>query len=328
MDPTQRYLTQMIVGAPKRIAMGVPVEVTGGPSMASGAVADAEDVSRTALARLRRWGVIGIAKLVPSRQAYMRLATLGVIAAVGVGLSQMRTLSTSTPKEATPVAVARAPAGGPAMDSISVVKAPFLEPALPEQTLPAVQSSQPSLPFQPAAANQVIPAGLMAPVTPQTNPTPIPQKAVASAGPSKSAAPAAESRSPVRTSRNAEEKRSDEPRALVLDGTKTDQKPQSSDTAPVKPSPKEPSLGENDKRLVGPVSEQSARLATAPVEETKRVRIVDIGHDSSFVLITNPQTRLPQKFTVGQTIFTGETLQKIDAAKGTIQLDSRTVGLQ
>ena len=56
--------------------------------------------------------------------------------------------------------------------------------------------------------------------------------------------------------------------------------------------------------------------------------MVDIAKDGSYVLITNPRTRLPERFTVGQKIFSGETIQKIDAAAGKVQLDQRSVGLQ
>jgi hypothetical protein len=59
-----------------------------------------------------------------------------------------------------------------------------------------------------------------------------------------------------------------------------------------------------------------------------QVTIVDIAGDGSFALITNPTTRLPERIVVGQKIFTGEVVVKIDAAAGKVQFDKRTVGLQ
>lgn len=59
-----------------------------------------------------------------------------------------------------------------------------------------------------------------------------------------------------------------------------------------------------------------------------RVIVVDIDKSGSFALITNPQTRLPEKVSAGQKIFTGETIKKIDPAAGKIQLDSRTITMQ
>lgn len=76
-----------------------------------------------------------------------------------------------------------------------------------------------------------------------------------------------------------------------------------------------------------PASAPVAAAAPPKVDEPK-VTVVDIARDGSYVLITNPRTRLPERFGVGQKIFSGETVQKIDAAGGKVQLDKRSVGLQ
>ena len=79
-----------------------------------------------------------------------------------------------------------------------------------------------------------------------------------------------------------------------------------------------------------PIKPASAPVAAAapPKVDEPKVTVVDIARDGSYVLITNPRTRLPERFGVGQKIFSGETVQKIDAAGGKVQLDKRSVGLQ
>ncbi len=57
--------------------------------------------------------------------------------------------------------------------------------------------------------------------------------------------------------------------------------------------------------------------------------VVDIDKAGKYVLITNPETRLPQKVEIGQKIFTGETIRGIDPASGRVHLDDgRTLTMQ
>lgn len=60
----------------------------------------------------------------------------------------------------------------------------------------------------------------------------------------------------------------------------------------------------------------------------RRVTVVDISPDGSYALVTNPETRLPQKFKAGDKIFTGETIQKIEPKSGKLVLDSRNVYME
>lgn len=60
----------------------------------------------------------------------------------------------------------------------------------------------------------------------------------------------------------------------------------------------------------------------------RRVTVVDISPDGSYALVTNPETRLPQKFKTGDKIFTGETIQKIEPKSGKLVLDSRNVYME
>jgi hypothetical protein len=79
-----------------------------------------------------------------------------------------------------------------------------------------------------------------------------------------------------------------------------------------------------------PLLQPSQQPAKAPVatQVSTKITVVDIDKKGAYVLLTNPATRLPEKFTVGQAIFTGEVINKIDPATGKILLGTRTIGLQ
>lgn len=59
----------------------------------------------------------------------------------------------------------------------------------------------------------------------------------------------------------------------------------------------------------------------------KPLTIVDIARDGAYVLLTNPDTRLPQQFKVGQKIFTGEVISQINHKTGQMVTDQRTVSM-
>lgn len=82
-------------------------------------------------------------------------------------------------------------------------------------------------------------------------------------------------------------------------------------------------------RRGSPTAAAALTQATAPAAGVHpMVTLVDIERDGAYVLITDPQSRLPQKFAAGQKIFTGETITKIDPARGRVWLDSRFVELE
>lgn len=76
-----------------------------------------------------------------------------------------------------------------------------------------------------------------------------------------------------------------------------------------------------------PTKTESAQ-SNALKPKADHITVVDIAPDASYVLITNPQTRLPQRYTSGQKIFTGETIKSIDPKAGQLVLDSRTVNME
>lgn len=65
-----------------------------------------------------------------------------------------------------------------------------------------------------------------------------------------------------------------------------------------------------------------------PAPTVSSVTVVDVAQDGSYALITNPATRLPQRYAVGDKIYTGEVLKGIDPAKGRIMLDKRAVDME
>jgi hypothetical protein len=71
-----------------------------------------------------------------------------------------------------------------------------------------------------------------------------------------------------------------------------------------------------------------AKTVTGAATRSERVTVVDIGSDGQFVLITNPRTRLPEKFNIGERIHTGEVIKEIDRSNGVVKLDTRSINLQ
>lgn len=71
--------------------------------------------------------------------------------------------------------------------------------------------------------------------------------------------------------------------------------------------------------------------ATKPQSADKdagRITIVDIHSKGEFALITDPKTRLPKKYGIGEKIHTGETLHSIDPASGSIKVGDRIINIQ
>ncbi len=98
--------------------------------------------------------------------------------------------------------------------------------------------------------------------------------------------------------------------------------------APVEVKAEGPKLQLPASKASAPTPSGDATHQAGTKARNEKVTVVDIPPDSSYVLITNPQTRLPQRFTVGQKIWTGETIKSIDSKAGHLVLDSRTVSME
>lgn len=181
---------------------------------------------------------------------------------------------------------------------------------LPFNALPGALDAQPAAPIDQAATR--LPRKQPVPILPAEKPAPASSRAAAVIPTEKVTEKTSEKEPP--------------PRAVIIDVTREQAVPTSVGAAPATQAPDKASA---PSKLVGPVQERSPGMATpSPVSPAPRVTLVDIAQDGSFALVTNPQTRLPQKVVIGQKLPTGETLQKIDQAKGTIQVDGRTVAMQ
>ncbi len=304
MDELERYFTKTIVGAPRQFTLGVPSASIGEPVWANTVTSDE---SGRFMASAGAWWS---SKLAPvARSMTQRLQTLrgrhwaflaaGLVVA-GVALVGARIGQAP--------AAASAVAGGVVLEAaqpLEEAKAFPIQPATDAEPKTVAITMQ-NTPF---AASSPLPKSIQPPAPPTTVQLP---PAPAKPGPAVAPQAAKGTDKEVATS------------LLIMDGAgaaKTDDKrvveaPSRVAAAPVvAPAPSKPA------------SAPVAAAAPPKVDEPK-VTVVDIARDGSYVLITNPRTRLPERFGVGQKIFSGETVQKIDAAGGKVQLDKRSVGLQ
>lgn len=292
----QDFLTRSIVGKPKMYRLGVLSRPLGGPTLvASEAAAEVAPVLNVQRALREAW--------TRPRVRWGAAATGGVFAAI---LASML-LPRQERVQPSPV-IAAASSTAPEVT---------ISPSLPLAPASAAASDLPVLPPTSAIG---ISTGTF--VQPSAS---LPKDAVAT--PSSRPGPA---------SKPEQDKA---PAAVVLDASA---KPQTSaPSQPAKgapavkvepPGPAQPAATPAPAagpRLVAPTREVAPGAGELkPAESGPRVNVVDIDKAGAFALITNPQTRLPEKVSVGQKIFTGETVKKIDAATGKVYLDNRAISMQ
>lgn len=126
---------------------------------------------------------------------------------------------------------------------------------------------------------------------------------------------------------------------------KTEEKPQGKEaratslppasTLPPMPANKAKPVAEADQKFAVPVEERPVQLVAKPAQDTQeskpaatpkegRITLVDIPADGKTVLVTNPQTRLPMKLSVGQALPNGKVIQSIDPKAGTVSAGGST----
>lgn len=343
MDQENRFFTQSIVGTPRRLPLGVLSRLTQQPGF-SFARAETGPVAKSPvklavflkwpLQHFTRWRAIAVASLAGA--AAMWLVVLNHDA--GESGATMPNQYAVRDDVARPPYVPRVDQTPPLSEqppgSIVIESTPFpaVTPGSPpiEEVKKDAETSAPRespLPIAPAGSVPEQSALALAEKT-VTPPT----VAIQKVPPSKTAEPARQvehgHRVPSKLAKENTEKRDKEPppKAVILDTTRAPDPSKPTTPASQAPSMQPDAKGKN---LVGPTREVTAGLVGAPNGGTEvKVTVVDIAPDNSFVLISNPQTRLPQKFVVGQTIFTGETIQKIDAEKGQVKLNGRSIGMR
>lgn len=311
MDQQDVLFTQAVVGGPMRIRLGVPV----GPTNHTKSAPASQATGIVPKARLR----VPVPAWLVTRHAAMAGAACISVATLGLAAWQWAPWKAVT---SSPVAAATLEAPKPAASA----------PEAADARLPIMSASEVRgiLPAEVAAGAVSIDSGAF---TPKRHPDPAP----APAGPLVAAQPpATRSDAGAKAKPDAQEKSS-----LVIDATaKPADKasaappppppaPQAAAAVPASPAPvKAAPAG----KLVGPAVEKSGSAQVSPAVATQegrpKVNVVAIDPTSAFALITNPGTRLPEKFSVGQKLFTGETIKRIDAAAGRVETDARTISMQ
>lgn len=326
MDKTENYLTQAIVGKRQRLVLGTQVRYEGEALLAlpqSSRLAVAlQDAGAFLAGHWRTW-VTGA-------------SVAAFVAGSAAGITWLFMQKEQSERASAPVAEA---VTAPSPSSLPIAPAP-------ESPAPVTAITVAAEPFQveevasaePAAATGTASLGLQAP----EGPLPVGQAVSALSMPARplpsapvnqppikigQPSPVANAKNDVAGNKKGEKEREDAPRAMVLDASKEpSEKPTapgsqtlSVATAPASKTGKVVMPTEIAAPGAGPTGQSAA--ATRPT-------IVTIAEDNSYVLITNPSTRLPQKFQVGQKLPTGATVQKIDHAKGVVQIDGQTFGLQ
>lgn len=325
MDKTESYLTQAIVGKRQRLVLGTQVRYEGEAVLAvpnSSRLVEAVQATGEAIANFWRGHLKWVALTAAAAGlaaggtwAFLQQAEQDVVAAPPANTTA-EAVGASLPIAPAPVEPAPVTAITVAAEPFQIEEAPASEAASGTETAPQpLQLPKGPLPVAQQAAIVPVPA------------RPLPATQVAQA-PVKlgQPVPAAGALKEAGTEKT-EKKREEVPKALVLDaGKEPTEKPAGTKTQAAAAAGTPVAKGG---KLVEPteVGVTGSTQASAQPAGT-RPTIVTIAEDNSYVLITNPSTRLPQKFQVGQKLPTGATVQKIDHAKGTVQIDGQTYGLQ
>lgn len=315
-----RFVAHTIVGEPRRVALGKrlrPSNVQIKPGASN--LIRLNHVKANFLNAVPSKWPAGVASF---------YATAGIIVVAALaGISQFGTLSNVS--DSTPVAVAMSVPS----DSQAGIRLPppVSEPATTDPSGLPIQSPAAPWPSGVEVSNEPYP--LPNPQTPEQPRTGQPlQPQAAKSTPVKANAPKAEE-PPVK--------------AVVVDVPEKQAQPMASAPVTTKqpastgPEPKEPTASKTDvKSTKAQASEtktessakakqsEEASKPTSSDKEATRITIVDIHSKGEFALITDPKTRLPKKYGIGEKIHTGETLNSIDPASGSIKVGERVINIQ
>jgi hypothetical protein len=293
MDKINAYYTQAIVGKPMRLTLGMEIELASEPMLISG-------TPNAWLSGPLAWG---------ARARQVQWPLMGMLAAAAIGISAFLLLPPVRHDE--PIAQVAAPA--------KPASAPSVAPqALPIMSATAAASAAQTTEVQPPPVSITISTTVFASET-VAKPAPIPAPLVQlrlQRPPAKAAPPGAPpvdkgERQPSIIVDSAPAKPAAPPQTQQANRVAASPTPASPANAAAKLPPA---------KLVSPTVESAATEPSRPAEGAP-VTVVDIDKGGAYALITNPKTRLPQKVEVGQTIFTGETIRRIDPAAGRIYLD-------
>lgn len=295
------YFTRAVVGKPVRMNLGVATRPPNG--LRWGPVGkNAKKGWRLSIA----WPIPGSARIksmLSSRASKLTalgggLALASLYALVGLGV-----IGNSSPDKQETVGGVQQDPTPVQLSSIRIEKAEFPQELGPasQEPLPARAADRPLPMFAPPGETAGTPYQLK-----PSNPQPTIAAAVTK--------PAKEDAAPEKSKPVS---------AVILDAVPDRAKP-----AQEPPAGEPKKAGKKSDTGIKQSEPATVRQTTAtPTASGPAVTIVDIDRNGSYVLLTNPVTRLPEKFVAGQKIFTGETITKIDPANGRIQLGSRTVNI-
>lgn len=241
--------------------------------------------------------------------------------------------STATASPPLPIMAASGPAQSP-LGAITVVNEPAaVAQATASATQPVAASSRPIVPVVESTTAKA-PIQTAQQVNQQPPPTPLPTSEP-KAGPLKL----------VATPAPRQDSKEEHKPAVILDVAKPVSEEKAvvasqTGASPVNAAPVAKQQFQTPKEVKPPqppssvpnspakAAEQDQGKTAAKTPASNRITVVDMATDGSYVLLTNPETRLPQKYKVGQKIHTGETIQKIEPKTGKLVLDSRSVYME
>lgn len=359
MNNTQRYFTQTIVGKPQRLVLGQQVRFDTDPVLPGSNAPEImvrwfAGVRALIAERLREMGnSVSLRQVVSepplttmpktnSRGWAFWTAAIGVPVLIGTGVvvglsttwvqeykqkperqkaaqSVEAADSIHAPAHEAALPLSSAPVSAPSntLGVITVIDEPANIPNAPEPTAPAIDSAEKS-----AAAKPV-----------QTPFTPVPRQVVEKSKETVKLSPAKltpAAASPVPRQGAEKQKEEEQKSAVVIDVLKPEEVQKPANAKPAKTA-HEDTPSAVTRHFPVPTEIKSAKAESdvkAPKSSVKRVTVVDIAPDGTYALVTNPDTKLPQKFKVGDKIYTGETIQKIEPKSGKLVLDARTVYME
>jgi hypothetical protein len=239
----------------------------------------------------------------PSGKAARFLAELAIIFAVGLPVTlyfarQPATVPTSLPREA-PKDLPLEPREAGGNGIIREVDASYVMPSSDVPVGNAQSNSVTPTPVQPAQIARPGPAArVVVPSIPAQSEVPV-------GAPSPSPSPAAQAPQQVQGTRD--DKKAPAGGAVILDEEIKREPPQT------KPAAQLP-----------PALEQKKEAVRDPA----KVGLVAITQDSKTALFTDPKTRLPTQYKVGERLPSGETVKAIDAKAGKVTTDIKTYTLE
>ena len=305
MGDIDSYFTEAIIGKPILVTLGTPIKHDVEPAFISGApTAEGPAEASRRSGRALRLGIFGLLA-----------AAIGIVLVYFAPLNERQVVAQ--------VAAPAKPASAPA-------SAPQAEASTPEASIPIMSASAAAPAEQTAlTTGEILPAPVSISISSAefATETAAPSIPVAAAKPATSRV----QQPPKKAGPSAGDK-VEKHASIIVDGAAPKPTAPAQAAAQALPTPAAPpsSARAVTGKLVSPAVETASAAPAIPGKvEGPRITLVDIDKAGAYALITNPQTRLPQKVEVGQKIFTGETVLKIDPKAGRIHLDSgRAVNMQ